>query len=95
MLQHGSQHYDYSGQEHCFSFLPLSNASATNLQTDGGGADQKERLAVPHVNVEAVEGQVAQKAALLAGLEERIVHTELQLKAWTPWRWGKAEQRER
>lgn len=66
---------------------------ATNLELDGGGADQQQRLAVPHVDVEAVEGQVAQEAALLTGLEERIVHPELQLQAWTLWRWIVEESR--
>lgn len=75
-----------------FTFLPLSDSFATDLQIDGGGADQEQRLAVPHVDVEAVEGQVAQEAALLARLEERIVHPKLQLKAWSPWRGRRAEE---
>lgn len=66
---------------------------ATHLELDGSGADQEQRFAVPHVDVEAVEGQVAQEAALLTGLEEGFVHPELQLQAWTLWRWRRAEQR--
>lgn len=66
--------------------------SATNLELDGGGADEEQRLAVPHVHLQAVEGQVAQEAALLPGLEEGLVHPELKLQAWTPWRWRRAEQ---
>lgn len=72
---------------HFLFLIGCPRPSATNLELDGGGADEEQRLAVPHVHLQAVEGQVAQEAALLPGLEEGLVHPELKLQAWTPWRW--------
>lgn len=72
---------------HFLFLIGCPRLSATNLELDGGGADEEQRLAVPHVHLQAEEGQVAQEAALLPGLEEGLVHPELKLQAWTPWRW--------
>jgi len=53
----------------------------TYLELDGGGADEEQRVAVPDVDVHAVQGQVAQEPALLPGLQETPVHSELHLQA--------------
>lgn len=77
---------------HFLFLIGCPRPSATNLELDGGGANEVQRLAVPHIHLQAVEGQVAQEAALLPGFEEGLVHPELKLQAWTPWRWRRGEQ---
>ena len=50
------------------------------LQLNGGGADEVQRFTVPDVDVHGVEGQIPKEPALLSGLQETVVYSELDLQ---------------
>lgn len=52
------------------------------LQLNGSGSYEKQRVAVPDVDVHGMEGQVPQEPAFLPLLQESLIYSELQLQAW-------------
>lgn len=49
------------------------------LELDGSRTYEEQRVAVPDVDVHGVQGQVAQKPALLARPQETLIYSELHL----------------
>ena len=70
---------------HPVKFEAWVNPSVFYLELDGSGTDEEQWVAVPDVDVHGVEGQVAQKPALLSWLQETLVYSELHLQAWRSW----------
>lgn len=63
-------------------FVLSQETSVLYLELNGSGADEEQRVAVPDVDVQGVEGEVAQEPALLSWPQETLIHSELHLQAW-------------